>query len=377
MSVSKNFEEYYRQLSVYEAQIEFNPQQPDVYNNLGSVYWKLEDYNKAIDAYKAAITINSSFANAHLNLGSLYLKMGRQDEAIAEFHQVIEADSSYNIQVNFAIGRTYALNLFLSYSGLASLMLINEYNSNTLTTKLLLYLFIACKAYQDYYFPYSPDIKSAAMITTSTSIAIIADKLLQGVIIEPSEKNSLSYTNTFVFKASLIGAAVNEVVDYLNIETGVIVGATIGVIGSKAVMLANNYLFEGLFTNNGYSVNIIGALEGMAAGALIGAVADYFDKEASIFKSSMISLIGGNIIALATTLEIGKSIIGPNALPVNSIDNVMAAGLANIICTYAPHDLVSNNPQEISTMLHGAAVMGLTLLGAIIGGVASNYETDF
>jgi len=48
------------------------PQQPDIYNALGSIYRRTGRFDDAETAYLKALQLAPDYANAHLNIGILY-----------------------------------------------------------------------------------------------------------------------------------------------------------------------------------------------------------------------------------------------------------------------------------------------------------------
>jgi len=73
-----------------------NPDDAEVYFNLGYAYSQKGDTAKAVGAYKRALAKGLVRADVHSNLGNLYLQQGLLDEAISEYLQAI------SLQENFA-----------------------------------------------------------------------------------------------------------------------------------------------------------------------------------------------------------------------------------------------------------------------------------
>ena len=56
-------------IETFKFSIKLNPNNSEVYNNLGNVYKELFLYDKANNCYKQAIKLNKNYAGAYNNLG--------------------------------------------------------------------------------------------------------------------------------------------------------------------------------------------------------------------------------------------------------------------------------------------------------------------
>ena len=75
--------------------IENNPRQPEVWKNLGSVYYHLNEHEKEIECYDKALAINNHLPQALLSKGiTLLLVFGRAREAAQLIEQGIEVEGS-------------------------------------------------------------------------------------------------------------------------------------------------------------------------------------------------------------------------------------------------------------------------------------------
>ena len=54
------------------------------YGNLGNVYLTMEKFDRAEEAYRRAMTLDPEDPDVHQNLASLYMKKGLQEEARKE-----------------------------------------------------------------------------------------------------------------------------------------------------------------------------------------------------------------------------------------------------------------------------------------------------
>ncbi len=79
--------------------IENNPKQPEVWKNLGSVYYHLRDHEKEIECYDQALAINSQLPQALLSKGiTLLIVFKRAREAAELIERGIEVEESISSQ---------------------------------------------------------------------------------------------------------------------------------------------------------------------------------------------------------------------------------------------------------------------------------------
>ena len=79
-------------LRVYNRALAIEPENQEIYYDMGVVYGKLKQNNKAFEAYRKALELNPANANAHNNLGALYANNRNYDLALEEFQAVIEIE---------------------------------------------------------------------------------------------------------------------------------------------------------------------------------------------------------------------------------------------------------------------------------------------
>ena len=83
----------------FQKAIENNPQQAEIWKNLGSVYHQLRDHEKEIECYDKALTINSQLPQALLGKGiALLIVFGKAREASQLIERSIKAEQSVNSQ---------------------------------------------------------------------------------------------------------------------------------------------------------------------------------------------------------------------------------------------------------------------------------------
>ena len=95
-------ENYKEALSIYMDGSKYNPNNYEIYYNMGITYTMLNDFENAKKAYETAATINTLLYNAYYNLGEINLISGELSDAEKYFSKCIEdpkndADSYYNL----------------------------------------------------------------------------------------------------------------------------------------------------------------------------------------------------------------------------------------------------------------------------------------
>lgn len=74
-------------LFAYLKSIELGINYAAVYNNVGSLYYKLKDYKNAIYYFKIAISISPDLGIAYYGVGVAYYDLGMLTEALAYWNQ--------------------------------------------------------------------------------------------------------------------------------------------------------------------------------------------------------------------------------------------------------------------------------------------------
>jgi tetratricopeptide (TPR) repeat protein len=76
----------------YEASLSLDPKNPDVINNLATIYYSEKDYNKAVKLYKKAIKYNPKSALIYKNLGTAYLAQNKLKQGWDSFQTALQLD---------------------------------------------------------------------------------------------------------------------------------------------------------------------------------------------------------------------------------------------------------------------------------------------
>lgn len=93
-----------RAKELYARALDRDPQNADLYNNVGMLYKSTGEADRAEDAYRHAVALNPKLAAAWSNLGVLLSERGRRKEAIAALQQAIAVDpTNVGVKVNLAL----------------------------------------------------------------------------------------------------------------------------------------------------------------------------------------------------------------------------------------------------------------------------------
>jgi len=76
-------------LADFKKAITFNPQYPQVYNNMGNVYMDLNRHKDAVKAFTKAIDIAPTYGVAFNNRGSANFELGNLDAAVSDFSSAV------------------------------------------------------------------------------------------------------------------------------------------------------------------------------------------------------------------------------------------------------------------------------------------------
>jgi tetratricopeptide (TPR) repeat protein len=74
-------EEYERAIGEYQHLLAEMPEDPQIYNKLGSVYFYVDDYQKAIEYFEKEVSFKGN-PNSYFLLGAAYGKLGKYSEAV-------------------------------------------------------------------------------------------------------------------------------------------------------------------------------------------------------------------------------------------------------------------------------------------------------
>ena len=79
----------------YERAAQLNPNDEDIYYNLGIAYSRAGHRQEAIKAYQNALKLMPSYAEAHNNLGNLLFRMGKTNEGLVHLKKAVELNPEY------------------------------------------------------------------------------------------------------------------------------------------------------------------------------------------------------------------------------------------------------------------------------------------
>ena len=85
-----------------------DPNDYQVYNNLGNLFYKQGRYDDAIRHYEKAIRIKPDHTNAYRNLGATLIRKGRISEAVQHFQDALRLEPD-NVQTKSYLNKATAL----------------------------------------------------------------------------------------------------------------------------------------------------------------------------------------------------------------------------------------------------------------------------
>ncbi len=80
--------EYERAIVEYQRLLAEMPEDPQVYNKLGSVYFYLDDYPKAVEYFEGEVSLKGN-PNSYFLLGAAYGKLGKYSEAVENLEKYL------------------------------------------------------------------------------------------------------------------------------------------------------------------------------------------------------------------------------------------------------------------------------------------------
>ncbi len=116
-------------ISSYQNAYNLNPNDMDIYMNLGNVFFEKSAYDNALIVYKKALELSPHNAKLHCNLGYLYWGKGDIDEAVKEYEKAIQYDNTYDIAYN-NLGVIYLDEFGRIQKAIELFKLAKKYNPN-------------------------------------------------------------------------------------------------------------------------------------------------------------------------------------------------------------------------------------------------------
>ena len=86
-------EDFKEAVHVYTEAIKYNPENSDLYYNLGISYSRINEFSLAKDCFEKAVEINSDLYNAYYRLGQIALLYRDIENAERYFSQSIEGET--------------------------------------------------------------------------------------------------------------------------------------------------------------------------------------------------------------------------------------------------------------------------------------------
>ncbi len=116
-------------ISSYQNAYNLNPNDIDIYLNLGNVFFEKGAHDNALTVYKKALELSPHNARLHCNLGYLYWGKGSVEEAIKEYEKAIKYDNTYDIAYN-NLGVIYLDDLGRVKKAMELFEMARKYNPN-------------------------------------------------------------------------------------------------------------------------------------------------------------------------------------------------------------------------------------------------------
>jgi tetratricopeptide (TPR) repeat protein len=98
--------QYPEAIDAFKKALEKDPEQPNIWANLGDTQAKAGKMDEAVASFQKAISIKPDDAGLHQNLGVLYGKVGKSAEAEAEFKKAAELNPQGSATNFFNLGAT-------------------------------------------------------------------------------------------------------------------------------------------------------------------------------------------------------------------------------------------------------------------------------
>ena len=88
--------EYALAEQVFLKALRFKPQDPDIHNYLGQVYFGKREYSIAILFFKKAANLKHNFADAYYNIGDVFFEKGNLEEAMKYYKLAIQINPGFS-----------------------------------------------------------------------------------------------------------------------------------------------------------------------------------------------------------------------------------------------------------------------------------------
>ena len=104
--------EYALAEQVFLKALRFKPQDPEIHNYLGQVYFGKREYSLAILFFKKAANLKHNFADAYYNIGDVFFEKGNLEEAMKYYKLAIQINPGFSkkkrpIYFDVAVRRVY------------------------------------------------------------------------------------------------------------------------------------------------------------------------------------------------------------------------------------------------------------------------------
>jgi cytochrome c-type biogenesis protein CcmH/NrfG len=90
---------YTQEASRLQSDLSKNPQNKDLWIQLGNLYFDNKNYGEAVTAYSKAVELDPDNLNVRTDLGTSYSFLNKMDEAKQQFEIVVKADPNHLISL--------------------------------------------------------------------------------------------------------------------------------------------------------------------------------------------------------------------------------------------------------------------------------------
>jgi Tfp pilus assembly protein PilF len=97
LAASGNPDDLNKALELYDQALKYNPEDPVIWNNKGTILVRMGKYEDALKAYDSALNLNSEYSAAMINKGIVLSKINKYADALDLFEKSIGLDSTNSV----------------------------------------------------------------------------------------------------------------------------------------------------------------------------------------------------------------------------------------------------------------------------------------
>jgi tetratricopeptide (TPR) repeat protein len=84
-------------IEILEERVSENPDDQDLWTELGNAYFDSDRYLEAIDAYRRSLELDSGNANVWTDMGIMYRRIGEYPQALSAFERAVREDPAHQM----------------------------------------------------------------------------------------------------------------------------------------------------------------------------------------------------------------------------------------------------------------------------------------